>query len=110
MGHHGSQQDPAISEAIQEIMRGAKAKDDDLKLGATGRFPLGKITSSDEGEIKLAVGAKEGNVIIDFGTQVVWVGFTPTQARLIAESLIERADQLDPLPSSRAASNETPFK
>lgn len=61
-------------------------------LGATGKFPEGKLTPADEGEIKLAIGHKGGKVVIDFGTQVVWIGFTPNQAEEIAQTLLKHAD------------------
>jgi hypothetical protein len=44
------------------------------KLGATGKFPQGKLVNHDEGEIKFAVGVKDRKVIIEFGTSVKWMG------------------------------------
>lgn len=96
MGHHGQEFDPEISERMRELLKDVKP----MRLGPTGQFPLGKLTAHDEGEIALAIGTKDGNVVLDFGSQVVWIGFTPTQARLIAQSLNEKADALDPNPST----------
>lgn len=60
-------------------------------LGATGEFPDGKLTPTDEGEIRIAVGNKEGRVVLDFGTPTVWLGMEPQQARDLARSLFDHA-------------------
>jgi len=67
-----------------------------FNLGATGRFPEGKIHASDEGELSFAVGAKEGNVIVEFGKPVAWIGLPPQLARDFADSLTKHADALEP--------------
>lgn len=60
-------------------------------LGATGRFPQGKLTTKDEGEIQFAIGEKDGKVILDFGKATAWIGFEPEQALQIAKILELRA-------------------
>lgn len=60
-------------------------------LGATGKHPLGKLTDTDQGEIRMAIGADSGRVLLDFGTPCRWVGMTPEQARDIARSILESA-------------------
>jgi len=60
-------------------------------LGPTGKFPDGKLTDSDEGEIAIAVGSKDGKVVIDFGKPTAWIGFTPAQANDIADLLRKHA-------------------
>lgn len=67
----------------------------DQKLGATGEFPEGKLNKSDEGELRLAVTAKDGNVIIAFGTPVTWMGMPPESARTLANSLLKQADKAE---------------
>lgn len=61
-------------------------------LGATGRFPEGRLNDDDEGEIRVAIAAdpKRQTVVIDFGKPVAWIGFTPDQAREIGELLIQK--------------------
>lgn len=54
------------------------------KLGATGGFPHGKLNGSDEGGIRFAVGEDGGNVVINFGTPVAWLGMPPQQAIALA--------------------------
>lgn len=63
-------------------------------LGATGRFPQGKLTPQDEGEIQFAIGEKDGKVILDFGKATAWIGFEPEQALLIAQILQTKAYNL----------------
>ena len=62
-----------------------------FKLGATGRFPEGKLTEHDEGEIQFAIAHKDGKVLIQFGKPVAWLGMTPGQAKDLAESLTKHA-------------------
>lgn len=64
-------------------------------LGKTGEHPRGRLTPTDEGAIKIAVGSKNGAVVIDFGTPVAWIGFSPAEARQIAESLVKHADHVE---------------
>lgn len=65
-------------------------------LGPTGDHPNGRMTPTDEGGIRFAVGSKNGVVIVDFGKAVAWVGMPPIQARQLAESLIKHADAIEP--------------
>jgi len=62
--------------------------------GALGEFPEGKLTKSDEGALQFAIGAKDGKVILDFGTSVHWVGMTPQQAADLASILVKRAREV----------------
>lgn len=59
------------------------------KLGATGRFPEGKLVEHDMGEIQMRVGLDRGKIVIDFGTPTAWVGMTPQQASDMADSLVK---------------------
>jgi hypothetical protein len=74
-----------------EVMKKLLAEMGQEKLGATGEFPQGKLDPSDEGEIKIAIGATDGKVVINFGTQVTWIGFDPQQARQLAESIRQKS-------------------
>lgn len=65
-------------------------------LGATGKFPEGHLTDDDEGEIKIAIGLKDGKVVMDFGKPVHWIGFTREQALDIATSLIKQVSKTEP--------------
>lgn len=61
------------------------------KIGPTGEFPEGKLNENDEGEILVAVGTEDGNVVITFGKRIKWVGLPPKEAVALAEAIIERA-------------------
>jgi len=67
----------------------------DNELGASGEYPLGKLTPNDEGELKMAVGCEKGKVILAFGKDVTWIGFTPEQARDLAEQFCKNAASID---------------
>ena len=76
---------------------------DDLKLslfggvkerfGATRRFPEGKLTESDEGEIVFGVSHDPvtAKVVLDFGTPVAWIGMNSPQAIDLANALLKHA-------------------
>jgi hypothetical protein len=64
-------------------------------LGATGRLPDGLLTAEDEGELRLAVGQRDGNVVLDFGKPVAWLGFPASDARQLAATLASHANALD---------------
>ena len=63
------------------------------KLGPTGRFPGGKLTENDEGEIAFAVGVMKGEVVVNFGGPVASLGMSPEEAEQLAILLIRRAGQ-----------------
>jgi len=84
--HHSSQPDLEMDAKLNELRAAL------LDLGATGEFPEGKLTDQDEGEVKFAVGFKEGKVILDFGSPVVWMGMSPEQAKELARSLLKFAN------------------
>ena len=71
-------------------------------LGATGRFPQGRIHQSDEGGLQFAIAKdiEHGCVLLDFGTPVKWMGLPPATARQLGEALIQKANELEeePLP------------
>jgi len=63
------------------------------KLGATGQFPDGKITSDDEGELRMAVVAdsEKGQTTIYFGKPVAWIAMSPDEADMLADALKDKA-------------------
>lgn len=60
-------------------------------VGPTGRFPEGKLTENDDGEIAFAVFRKDGKIIVDFGGPVSWFGMNPEQAKALAKILIKNS-------------------
>lgn len=67
-------------------------------LGATGKFPQGKVHASDEGELRFAVGIdrEHGTVMLEFGTPVTWLALPPAAAIQLGETLIKRAAECPP--------------
>jgi hypothetical protein len=65
-----------------------------MNLGATAKFPRGKIHASDEGELRFAVYEKDGNVVIDFGKAITWLGFPRDIALKFAECVRTVAEKL----------------
>ncbi len=74
----------------QKLMRDLLATAADFR-GATGEFPQGKLTPSDEGAIRFAIGEQDGKVVIDFGTSVHWFAMTAQEAADLASSLLSKA-------------------
>lgn len=64
------------------------------KLGATGQFPRGKLNNNDEGELAIGIAIKDRTIIIDFGKQVAWLGLDANTAEMLANNLIEKANQI----------------
>lgn len=83
MSHHSSIQ--GSSELLRRLQSGV----DEHKLGATGRFPDGKLNEHDEGEIAIGIAhdAQTGKIVMNFGQPTAWIGFTKDQARDIARVL-----------------------
>ncbi len=80
-----------VSSLTDEYEKKIQEESAKMKLGATGEFPGGQLTQQDEGEIKIAVGAVDGKVVINFGKPVAWIGLDAKQARQLAESLRQKS-------------------
>jgi len=97
MSHHGYNpfdNDPNAPEfqARQSLMR--ELLNTTGFRGALGDFPHGQLTKADEGSIQFAIGAKDGKVVIDFGTPVHWLGMTPQDAADMASILLKKAREV----------------
>lgn len=99
MSNHSSVPNDEIREACENLFSGnqptgeefAKMIDSASDLGATGKFPEGKLTEEDEGEIQFGVTTKDEKVIIHFGKPIAWIGMTRQQAEDFGRLLIDRA-------------------
>jgi len=74
-----------VSETIQAIKAATRALG--APLGETGRFTDGALTPDDEGELRFAVTASGGKVIVAFGKQIEWIGMLPREARQLADAI-----------------------
>lgn len=90
MAHHANE--PFNSED-NEFMK-KFINQDGNPLGPTGKFPEGKLTDNDEGEIKIGITTLKGKIVIDFGKPIHCIGLTKEQAVDIANTLFERARKL----------------
>jgi hypothetical protein len=66
------------------LLRAAQAQ-------AQGEYPDGRLSEHDEGALAMALGHKNGRVVLQFACPVQWCAFTPEQALSIAQGLIEHA-------------------
>lgn len=85
MSHHG--RDGLPEDLRRQLLDTASFR------GALGTFPAGQLTASDEGAIQFGVTAKDGKVVLDFGTPVAWIGMDPQQAADLASVMIRRAKE-----------------
>jgi len=91
MAHHSQDAD---DQYIRELFKEAVPMS--APFGGTGRFPLGKLSQSDEGEIQFGVAADpvKNKVVLNFGQPTAWIGFDAEQAEQLAESLLSKAKEL----------------
>ena len=92
MSHHESEESPEIQEDMKRLMAYLAEQE---RFGPTGKFPAGKLTSHDEGEIAFGVTVYHGTVIINFGKPIASLGMSPDEARELALSLRKRADEAE---------------
>lgn len=94
MAHHFSDPNLVPDSLINEL--NAKLTTARQRLGATGRYPEGKLGAHDEGEIAFAVAADPVNkkILIDFGKPVAFLGMNKAQAVELGQMLIAKAKQL----------------
>jgi len=64
-----------------------------MTIGATGKFPYGKVDPTDEGELVLAVAYDRVHnlVRIEFGKPVAWMAMSPDEAIAFAEVITAKA-------------------
>jgi hypothetical protein len=84
-------QQAKVAETIQAMK--AKTRAQGIPLGETGRFTHGALTPDDAGELRYAVTASGGKVILAFGTPVEWIGMTPRMAQRLADALNKWASE-----------------
>lgn len=64
------------------------------RLGATGKYPEGKLNPHDEGEIKIAIYRSKGKVIVNFGKEVKWFGVNAGQAIELGKTLVKHGKKI----------------
>lgn len=66
-----------------------------VKLGNTGEFPGGKLHEEDQGELRFAICAQKGRVILEWGKNVSWIGLDPPTARTLAAAFLDYAGRAE---------------
>lgn len=62
------------------------------RFGATGRFPRGRLSPHDEGELRLGIADDgRGCVRIEFGTPVAWIALSYSEAVTFARLILKNA-------------------
>lgn len=95
MSNHFSDPNTVPDNLIEQFKERIKSAPEGL--GATGRYPEGKLGEHDEGEIAFAVAAdpKNKKVLIDFGKPVAFLGMNPKQAIELGQMLIDKAVEIE---------------
>jgi len=63
-----------------------------MAIGATGKFPDGKISAGDEGEIAIQIASATGGYVhIEFGKPVAWLAMPRAIAIEFANMILEKA-------------------
>jgi len=62
-----------------------------MKIGATDKFPDGKLSQDDEGELRMAISNQDSLVRLDFGKAVAWMAFPKATAIELAKVLAQHA-------------------
>jgi len=65
-----------------------------INLGPTGAFPEGKLNETDEGELAFAVYHQKGKVILEFNSQVKWLGMNASQGIELGKALIKHSKKI----------------
>lgn len=58
------------------------------------KFPRGKLSADDEGELKIAITTRDKTLIIDFGKPCAWIGLDKHTALALADTIKKRAEGL----------------
>ena len=64
------------------------------QLGKTGKYPSGKLTNEDEGELKLGIVNYKNKVVIEFGKPTHWIGLDKNEAINFANAIINNAKEI----------------
>lgn len=59
--------------------------------GATGDHPQGKLNGDDQGGLRMAIGVKDGVLVVDFGKPVAWLALDKATALALADNLRKHA-------------------
>ncbi len=73
-----------------------------LVKAQTPNYPRGKLNQLDEGELQMAVGVKDGAVVLAFPKRVTWIGLDRDTAKELGTLILLRAMELPDAPTEPA--------
>lgn len=88
---HGADDGPKFDKSAYEAF--AKLAKQAPTFGATGATPAGEVSADDEGAIQFNLGTANGQVIVNFGKPVAWLGLSPHQAMTLGQALLVQAQE-----------------
>lgn len=74
-------------------MNESTAQDDKEMEEKTDKI-LKRLSKEENAEVKLSMGIKDGQVVVNFGKSVSWVGFRPAMAEEVGKKLRKLAKKL----------------
>lgn len=66
-----------------------------MKRSKRVRYPSGKLSKEDEGELSIAVFIFKGTVRIEFRKPVAWFAMPPDRAKKFAELILRHANTIE---------------
>lgn len=92
MAHHGLNPDENVFD--EETLKELRAKLlKEFMQPKPRKYPDGRLGAEDDGELEVAITNKNGRVLMHFGKQIEWIGFTAEQAVEIAKCLFEHSNK-----------------
>lgn len=58
------------------------------------KYPRGKLSADDEGELKIGITIKDNTIIVAFGKPITWIGLGKQDAINFANLLLAKADEI----------------
>jgi hypothetical protein len=65
-----------------------------MKLGATGDYPIGKLSDDDEGGLMMGITVEDKRLIINFGKSLTWIGMDKETAQNLAFLILARCEDM----------------
>lgn len=58
------------------------------------QYPRGQLTPDDEGVLQIRVFEYNGEIVIDYGKMISWIGMGPEQAEQFGQMIIDKAREV----------------
>jgi hypothetical protein len=57
-------------------------------------YPRGKLCEGDEGQLEMRLGVQDKTVVLDFGKDLSWLGFSKDEAIAFGQAIINKAKEI----------------